>query len=74
MGAAVEVFDQAALHNKADGDHDRDGEQDRQGYGPVDHPGTSRFPEPLLDIENIVELWITQKVGSRRFGRLVAEC
>ena len=45
MGALVEMFDQPALHDKADGQHDRHGKEDRQGNGPIQHPGTGGLSE-----------------------------
>ncbi len=47
MGALVEVLDQAALHDEADSDHDRDREQDCDRHRPVDYGTPTSGPNQL---------------------------
>ena len=50
MWAFVEMFDQAALHNEANGDHDWDGEQYRQRDRPINQHISSLLPKNIINM------------------------
>ncbi len=73
MRAFVEVFDQAAFHHKANGDHDWEGEQNGQWNRPVDN-GTAHFgAEPAFDVGGFYLQRVAQKVGAAGINRFKAE-
>ena len=73
MRPLVEVLDQPALHDHADGDHDWDGEQDRQRHGPVNDDVACRFTKPVIDVRNIHFQWVAQEVLLGLVDHLMAQ-
>ncbi len=73
MRALVEVLDQAALHDDADGDHDRNREQDGQRHRPVDDRGPCGLAKHIIDIRYLDLRGIAQEVGFRLVNDSVAE-
>ena len=73
MRALVEMLDQSALHDEADGHHDRDRKEDRQWHRPVDDRTTELWAEPAFHIRGFHFQRVAEKVGLVGIHGLVAE-
>ena len=73
MAAPVEMLDDAAFHRHADGEHDRNGEQDGQRDRPVDQGFADPLAEPLLDIGYLDLERVAQEVLLGRIFRHIGQ-